>query len=341
MNQNSKILVTGGTGLVGSHLLVHLVLKGASVRAIYRTSSDLEKVKRVFSYYTKDYKELFSKVNWVEADVTNIPSLESAFSDIKYVFHCAALVSFRKKDDIHMRNVNIKGTANLVNLALANNIEKFCYVSSIATLDKKEGNKIIDETAEWNPENNNYDYAISKYGGEMEVWRGSQEGLAVVIVNPAVILGSGFWTHNTGLFFTNAAKSFSFYTAGKTGFVGVVDVVKAMIQLMDSKIINKNYVLVAENTTYQNVMTKIANALGTDPPTRKVSPFMASIAWRLAWLQSVLTGKPPMITKHSAKAAQQQYSYSSERIQQDLDFKFESLQEIVRRTGKRYLEDYK
>lgn len=339
MNKTPNIFITGGTGLVGSHLLVHLALQGKSIRALHRKSSDLEKVKRVFSYYSDDFESLFKSIEWVEADITDIPSLEPSFKDIKQVYHCAAIVSFRKKDEDLMRKNNIEGTANMINLSLLNNIQKFCYVSSIATLDKNEGKGMIDESNEWNPENNNYDYAISKYGGEMEVWRGSQEGLPVVIVNPGVILGAGFWAHNTGRFFTNAAHSFKYYTTGKTAFVGVQDVVKVMMQLMESDIINQNYILVAENATFQYVMNETAKVLGTKPPTKKVTPFMAAIAWRLAGLHAFFTGKQPMITKHSSQAAQQVYSYSAEKIQKDLGFEFESLQKSLLRSGRRFLRD--
>jgi len=263
MNQAPHILVTGGTGLVGSHLLAKLAIQGESIRAIHRKSSDLEKVKNVFSYYSSNSEDLFNSIDWVIGDVTDIPSLEPVFNDITQVYHCAALVSFRKKDEELMRKINIEGTANMVNLSLDNRIKKFCFVSSIATLDKKEGKGIIDESNEWNPENNNYDYAISKYGGEMEVWRGSQEGLNVVIVNPGVILGAGFWEHNTGRFFTNGYTSFKYYTTGQTGFVGVQDVVKVMLALMESELVNQNYILVSENATFQTVMNHIAGVLGT------------------------------------------------------------------------------
>ncbi len=341
MNKTPNILVTGGTGLVGSHLLVHLVMQGESVRALHRKTSDLEKVKQVFSYYSDDYVSLFDSIEWVTADIIDIPSLEPTFKDIKQVYHCAAIVSFRKKDAEPMRKNNIEGTANMVNLSLINSVQKFCYVSSIATLDKNEGKGIIDESNEWNPENDNYDYAISKYGGEMEVWRGSQEGLPVVIVNPGVILGAGFWEHNTGRFFTNAANNFKYYTVGKTAFVGVQDVVKAMIQLMESKITNQNYLLVSENATFQYVMNEIVEVLGTKPPTKKVTPFMASIAWRLAGLHAFFTGKQPMITKHSSKAAQRVYNFSALKIQKDLGFEFEHLEETIQRAGERFLGDEK
>lgn len=341
MNQASHILVTGGTGLVGSHLLAKLIVQGNSVRAIHRKNSNLEKVKHVFSYYSADFENLFQKIEWVEGDVIDVPSIEPVFKDITQVYHCAALVSFRKKDEELMRKINIEGTANMVNLSLENKIEKFCFVSSIATLDKKEKKAAIDETCEWNPENNNYDYAISKYGGEMEVWRGSQEGLNVVIVNPGVILGAGFWEHNTGRFFSNGFNNFQYYTIGKTGFVGVQDVVKVMVELMESKLVNQNYILVSENATFQTVMNHIAKALGTNTPTKKVSPLMASIAWRLAGIQAFFTGKQPMITKHSAKAAQQIYTYSSAKMKKDLGFEFEPLVETIQRVGELFLRDKK
>ena len=339
MNLKPNILVTGGTGLVGSHLLAKLVMQGNSVRALHRKNSDLKKVENVFSYYSKDFESLFKKIEWVVADVINIPSLQPVFTDIQQVYHCAAIVSFRKKDKDIMRKINIEGTANMVNLSLDNKITKFCFVSSIATLDKKEGKKIIDETNEWNPENNNYEYAITKFGGEMEVWRASQEGLNVVIVNPGVILGGGFWEHNTGRFFTNGFNSFKYYTTGQTGFVDVQDVVKVMIDLMKSELVNQNYILVSENATFQSVMNTIARVLKTNPPTKKVSPFMAGIAWRLSWIHSIITGKQPMLTKHSSKAAQQTYSYSSEKIKKDLRFEFVSLEKSIISIGKQFIND--
>jgi len=196
------ILVTGGTGLVGAHLLYQLALTNDKIRAIHRKNSNLKAVENVFSYYTNDYKKQFKKIEWIEADIIDVSSLEKAFKNITYVYHCAAIVSFDKKDYQQMRKVNIEGTANIVNFSLAHNIQKFCFVSSIATIEKKahlpssqreETTQLIDETDEWNTETNNYGYAITKYGAEMEVWRATQEGLDVVIVNPGVILGSGFW----------------------------------------------------------------------------------------------------------------------------------------------------
>jgi len=189
------ILVTGGTGLVGAHLLYHLLLENNTVKAIYRKNSNLQAVKTVFGYYSTNFELLFQKIEWIEADITNVCSLEKAFENITEVYHAAALVSFTPKDYQKMRKINIEGTANIVNFCIDKKVKKLCFVSSIATIEKATHAKTINEEEDWNLEKNNYGYAITKYGAEMEVWRASQEGVAVVIVNPGIILGAGFW-HN-------------------------------------------------------------------------------------------------------------------------------------------------
>ena len=199
------VLVTGATGLVGSHLALHLLENNESVRAIYRNKDTISKTKSVFSLYKRE--KLFDKIEWVCADITDVPSLEIAFQGIQYVYHCAALISFDPKDEKQLRKVNIEGTANIVNLCLEYRVKKLCHISSIAALgDLKINEIIVNETTEWNPEVYHNDYAISKYGGEIEVFRGQQEGLKVVIINPGIILGPCFWEVGSGEIFTKIRK---------------------------------------------------------------------------------------------------------------------------------------
>ncbi len=332
------ILVTGGTGLVGSHLLYKLTLTEENVVAIHRKTSDLDAVKRVFSYYTDDFEKQFQKIQWVIADINDLPALEIAFKKTEYVYHCAALVSFNKKDYRAMRKINIDGTANMVNLSISNNIKKFCYVSSIATIEKNTNGKIIDETNDWNTETNNYGYAITKYGAEMEVWRASQEGLDIVMVNPGVILGSGFWKSGPGELFTKFYNEFKFYTLGVTGFVGVKDVVKSMMQLMKSDVINERFILVSENSSFKNLFFKMADSFGKKRPTVNVTKTLSNIAWRLEWFKSIVLNKAPLITKHSASASLSNYTYSSDKIIKAIDFKFENLDTTVTDVCKDFLK---
>ena len=204
------ILVTGGTGLVGAHLLLQLVKNHDSVRAIHREGSNLQNVEKVFSYYEEDATKLFQTIDWVCADINDIPALEEAFTDVEYVYHAAAMISFDPGDFEQLMKINVEGTANIINLAVANSIKKLCNVSTIGTIGKSLNGKPADEKSEWSDENINV-YAKSKYAAEMEVWRGSQEGLSVVMVNPGVILGPGFWNTGTGALFKTAHKGYRFY----------------------------------------------------------------------------------------------------------------------------------
>lgn len=324
------ILVTGGTGLVGSHLLYHLSLENDAIKAIHKKSSNLLAVKNVFKYFSKDYELLFQKIEWVEADITDIISLEEAFKNVTKVYHCAALVSFNSKDYKAMHLINIDGTSNIVNFCIENRVEKLCFVSSIATIEKSVSGKMMDENNEWNMGKVSYGYALTKYAAEMEVWRASQEGVPVVIVNPGVILGAGFWFHGSGTMFSKIYKGFPFYTEGVTGFVSVNDVVKAMLLLMKSDVVNERYILVAENSSFKNIFYQIAENFGKKPPSIKVTKLMSAIGWRLEKLKSVFANVPETLTKHGAKSIHSKRYYSSEKIEKSLNFNFESIPETIK-----------
>ncbi|MBT3742528.1 MAG: NAD-dependent epimerase/dehydratase family protein [Polaribacter sp.] len=331
------ILVTGGTGLVGSHLLYHLCLQNVAIRAIYRTKSSLENVKKVFRYYTED-ENLFSKIEWYQADITDVPKMIPAFSDVKHVYHCAAFISFNPKDYRKMRKVNIHGTAIIVNLCIAAKIEKLCFVSSIAAVGDSLKGKIVTEENEWNKELDNSGYSITKFGAEMEVWRASQEGVDVVVVNPGVILGSGFWNSGSGKLFSQVNNGFRFYTEGVTGFVSVQDVVKPMILLMNSPVKNERFILISENKSFKEIFFLIADTLGKSRPSIKIKPWQSNLFWRFAWCVSKIARKEPLLSKYSARSAHSVAEYSSEKIQKKINYQFEDLEKSVQRISKRYLK---
>lgn len=331
------ILVTGGTGLVGSHLLYHLTLKNDEIRATYRTKSSLEKVKKVFSYYTSD-TNLFDKIEWCKADITKVPDMILAFKSVNLVYHCAAFISFNPKDYIEMRKVNIHGTAIVVNLCIDAKVDKLCYVSSIAAVgDAKIGQEFIDETCEWNKELDNSGYSITKFGGEMEVWRASQEGVDVVIVNPGVILGSGFWDAGSGKLFSQVHNGFDYYTEGVTGFVSVQDVVKAMIQLVNSSIKNERFILISENKTYKEVLFTIADAFGKKRPSVKIKKWQTELFWRFAWVVSKITGVTPLLSKYSARSAHTISKYDASKIRNSINYQFETIENSIEKICERFV----
>ncbi len=336
------ILVTGGTGLVGAHLLLHLTHHNNQIRAIHRKGSDLERVKQIFGYYLSaaEATRRFSSIQWIEAPMNDIPSLEEAFKDVRRVYHCAAKVSFDPRSYHDLRKANIEGTANIVNLCISHQIEKLCYTSSVATLDANLGEEYIKETSLWKPELPHNQYAISKYGAEMEVWRGSQEGVPVVMVNPGVIIGPGIWDTGSGVMFPQIFDGLKYSFPKKTGFVGVDDVVKVMTQLMDSDLQNEKFVVVAENRSFKDVLNLVAASLGKPAPSRELKPWMVYLGWLYQSSIGRWTAKEQRLSRKSHQTLFATSMYSSEKLQQELNFEFEPLEEVIARTAEMYLKEH-
>ena len=337
------ILVTGGTGLVGAHLLFELVNSGEKVRAIYRREKTLKRVKHVFSYFSEDYETLYKAIEWVEADINDIPKLQNAFKDITYVYHCAAFVSFEPDKYYQLRKVNIEGTANIVNLCISHSVKKLCYVSSIAAIGHNENpEKLINEQTAWNPEDDNSVYAITKYGAELEVWRGTQEGIDAVIVNPGIILGAGYWKGgSSGNLFRRIHNGMRYYASGVVGYVDVFDVVNAMIKLMKSNIKNENYILVSENLSFKTFQYKVAKALRVEPPKREAKAWLLSLAWRMDWLKHKVMGTRRSLSKQAAKSALSITKYDNSKIKNALDFEFKTIDDSIKEVSQLYLKDLK
>lgn len=332
------ILVTGGTGLVGAHLLYRLASNNKKVRAIYRTERKLANVKNVFSCYINDYEAVYNAIEWVKADLLDIPALSEAFKDVEYVYHCAAFVSFEPDKYQLLRKTNIEGTANIVNLCTSNRIKKLCYVSSIAAIGDVANNEPITEAAEWNPEADNSVYAITKYGAEMEVWRGTQEGLDVVIVNPGVILGAGIWRYGSGSLFKKVHKGLSYYSQGTIGLVDVEDVVSIMTDLLASDIKNERFILVAENWSYKDFLQAMASSVNVVPPKKMAGRLLLELGWRLDWVRHKLTGKRRQLTKHIANSLNTGKNYDSHKVTTALNHKFKAVSESINSIGDQYLK---
>ena len=332
------ILVTGGTGLLGSHLLLDLVQSGKQVRAIKRAASNTDMVRKVFSYYVSNPDELAGKITWVNADLMDFGAMEDALQGITEIYHAGAVVSFFPKDHKAMLKVNIEGTANLVNQAIEHNVSKFCYVSSVATLGRAENDEVSTEETYWVPSKKNSVYGISKYGAEREVWRGMEEGLNAVIINPSVILGPGFWQDNSGLF-RLVYEGLKYYTRGVNGYVDARDISKAMIGLMDGNHFGQRYICSAANLSYQELFALMARHLGKPAPSVNVPPAMTAVAWRVEAVRAFLTGSKPEVTKEMATTTSQVYTYSSEKLCKTLSFQFRPVEESIREVCGFYLRD--
>lgn len=311
------ILVTGATGLLGSHLVKELVKRGMPVRAIYRNTIP---------------EDLRENVEWVKGDILDPLSLEDAMQHIRQVYHCAATVSFnpRKKKELHQTNV--EGTANVVNACLTAGIQKLLFVSSVAALGRIREDKPINEKMKWTKESSNSEYGKTKYLAEMEVWRGIGEGLSAIIINPVIILGAGDWEKGSSEIFKTAYKQFPWYTEGSSGFVYVLDVVNAMILLMNGKADSERFIISSENKMYKDVFTEIATNFQKKPPHKRVTPLLASLVWRIEALKGKLTGNEPLLTKETAKTALAKVNFDNSKFfLYAPNFKFTPVNEAIQR----------
>ncbi|MCG9971607.1 NAD-dependent epimerase/dehydratase family protein [Christiangramia crocea] len=334
------ILVTGGTGLVGTHLLYELAQNNDRIRAIMRPSSDITVVRKVFGYYSEkaEADELFNKIDWITADINDIPALTKAFDGIEFVYHCAALVSFDPSDEKRLRKINIEGTANIVNLCITKKIQKLCYVSSVAAIGSGPSNTEIDENAKWNPEEDHNDYAISKYGAEIEVWRGTQEGVDTVIVNPGIIIGPGFWNNGSGQIFSRIDKGLKYHFPKVTGFVGVEDVVMAMTLLMRSEIKNEKFILVSENLSFEYVFKSTAEYMDKPKPSRQLKKWMITLGWIFQKIGSWF-GAKRQITRDSIRNLYNRTYYNSSSISEAVNLEFTPMAAILKETSHIYLKE--
>ncbi len=333
------ILVTGATGLVGTHLLVKLIKEENIVRALYRTETKKEEARKVFEFYfSNTEKHLFDTISWVKTDISDIPALTEAFNGITHVYHCAAKISFNPARYKTLRKTNIEGTANVVNLCLTHKVQKLCYVSSIATLGENPISSQINEDTEWNPEIPNSVYAITKYGAEMEVWRGVHEGLDAVIVNPGIIIGPGFFNSGSGVLFKKIHNGMNFYTTGVSGYVSIHDVTNIMYRLMTGAFRNQRYILVSENLSFKNAFEMMAQALNKPVPKKKASPFLMLIAYYIQRVGSVILNTKQSIFRSSIRTAFLKRYYENDKIKKELSYSFEPIEKSINETANFFLD---
>jgi dihydroflavonol-4-reductase len=324
------ILVTGGTGLLGSHLLFQLTQSdNVPINAIYRNESRITQVKKLFEFYGGDNAQAqFLKINWIKSDILDIPSLDEAMIGVETVYHCAALVSFDRKDFDQLMKVNREGTFNVVNACLSAEVKTLCHVSSTAAIGGV-ADSITSETTKWKISPRTSGYSISKYSAEKEVWRGVEEGLPCVIVNPSVIFGAGDWNESSMAIFKTAKKGMKFYTPGQNGFVDARDVAECMIRLVQSEQRNERYLCVGFNLPFADVFGMIAEKFNKPRPSIQTPRWLAEIAWRISVLSAKITGRKPVLTKESVRNAYAFMTYDNSKLTNALNFTFRTAEDTI------------
>jgi dihydroflavonol-4-reductase len=315
-----KVLVTGGTGFIGAYIIKELVEKGFAVRAIRRSNK--------LPFFIPP--EIFNQVEWMNGDILDLDSLEQAMNGIDSIIHSAAVISFLKKERELMYQVNVDGTANVVNLAIEKKIRRFIHISSISAIGRTANGDQVNEEKKWVDSKLNSHYGISKHKSEMEVWRGFSEGLEGIILNPSTVLGFGDWHQGSCAIFKNAFSEFPFYTTGVNGFIDVEDVAKLTVLLLKSSITGERYILSAENREFRWLLNTMADHLGKKRPSKEASSWLSELAWRTEKIKSLITGSKPLLTRESARIARSKTYWNHKKILSVLpEFSFTPLEETI------------
>lgn len=331
------VFVTGATGLVGRYLVCELLKHGDEVRALCRPSSNRQAVI--------DHAERqgigTERLHWFEGELEDGMCLEEAMQGCERVYHCAAVVSFHRKDAQKMRQVNRDATATLVNAMLHAGVPELVHISSVAALGRKGDDPVHEDVPfEYGPDATAY--ACSKFEAELEVWRGQEEGLKVLTVNPSIIIGSGDFSKSSSMLFTLVHKGLAWYPTGSNGFVSAGDVAKAARLLAEYRCWGERYILNAENETYQRLMEMMAQGLNTKAPTWPLRPIFMALAWRLGMVWEWISRRRFPISKESVANTHSHHRYASTKLQDALLAKgviwtYESIQNVVRQGANDFL----
>ncbi len=322
------VFVTGGTGLLGSHLLVELSQRHEYIRCSYRNEERIQVVEHLFEYYLGEkWHSFYKRIEWIQGDILDITFLEEHILEGSDVYHCAALVSFDEKKFNTLIKINREGTANMVNVCLDKAVRKFCYASSTAALGD-DGDPITENTR-WKQTPTTSAYSISKYSAEKEVWRGIEEGLNAVIVNPCVILGPGDWNESSLMIFKNAQRGISYSPPGGNATVDARDVATIMVKLMASNISAEQFLCVGSNQSFKHLISEIADKLGVKKPTKMLSRRMANTVRLLMGIRYAFSSNSAPITKDTVANMYAIREYSNTKVRDQLNFEFRTLPETI------------
>ncbi|WP_236980134.1 SDR family NAD(P)-dependent oxidoreductase [Membranihabitans maritimus] len=329
MRTDKKILVTGGTGFLGVYILKELLDTGyKNIFALYRSAEKKSLLP----------EELQNAIQWIEGDILDVQGMYDIISEMDKVVHTAGLVSFAKMDRDDLFSINVDGTANIVNACIQHGVDKLVHISSIAAIAKRKNGRLIDEDTEWVQNKHTSHYALSKFQGEMEVWRGAAEGLKTVILNPSIILGAGAWQQTSCKMFMEVHKGLKYYTPGSTGFVDVRDVAACTVELMESEISAERYIINESNYTFREIFTFIAHHLGKKPPSNHAPKWLAQSIATFEKYKSLITGIRPIITEDSIRNAYEDFNYNNKKIQNDIGIQFIPIKNTIKETCSLLLE---
>ena len=307
------VVITGASGLLGQALIDHFTSRNVEVIALYRKSKPAPG----------------DKIKWVESDITDVNFLTDVFKGATCVIHAAALISFSRRHKKKMYQINVGGTANVVNASLTAGVKRLVYISSVSAIGKSPGQNMADEQSPWPGASVPSNYGLTKYLGELEVYRGEAEGLSVAVINPSVILSSMDMHRSSGLIFQYLKNGGPFYPDGHINYVDARDVAEAVFRLYENTSVRGRFILNAGTLPWKIFFQKVTSRIEKRSPYIRIPPNVTLVAAGIEWVRSLLMGTEPLITRETANLARQYVSYSSEKAISELAMVFRDIDDTL------------
>jgi len=365
--------ITGCTGLVGSFIARKLLQQGNHLRALKRKTSDLSLVADIADKIEWVEGDILD-ITGLEKSIEGVDTVIHTAAMVSLSYHDKKLI-FKTNVEGTSNIVNVcikKGVKKLCHLSSVAAIGK-------PTSHPESENRVIEETEsgktkpqsfggsrqftdspihpfthsernsvgeagiDENIQFSDYEevslYAQTKYLAEIEVWRGIEEGLNAVILNPAVVLGPGNWKKGSSKIFQYVWKQYPFYTTRVVNYIDVRDLAEITLQLINTGINNERYIIFAGKISYKELFDIIALDFDKRKPNIMVSPFWGAIAWRFEIIRSLFTGKPFLVTKDIVKSSLNSLHYNNGKIRNLLSlsdrkegFNFRDINDTIRWT---------
>jgi len=329
-----QVFITGATGIVGSHMLIRLLRAGNNVRVFVRENSNRQVIKNALDYNGLSHERL----EYVVGDISDPYGLKSAMADCEEVYHCAAMVSFDPLLTNRLVEVNAGGTANIVNACLELGVQRLCYISSTAAIGDVWVDGYLTEQSAWTTDKGRSGYSLSKRYAELEVWRGREEGLNALIVNPGLVVGAGNWGESSTTIILSCENGMTLYPSGSNGFVGADDIARFCLEGMEKAWFNGSYLLIAENLSFKEFFGHCTDAFGSRTPKIGIPKSLAKVGQLLLMMLEALRINFLSITSQNIDSAYRTAVYSNEQAVA-MGFEFMPVKSAIKKMVDQYKKE--
>jgi|GEM_PF-1433917 len=327
IDKNQSVLVTGGTGFIGSYIIRKLITEGfTKVHAIQRSTSSFDLIPSAIR----------EKVTWHICDMTDFDELDRLVIGKEVIIHCAAVVSFWPRQYEMMHKINHLAVKRLVEIAEKHQVEHFVHLSSVEALGHQE---------EWNNEESAYDestalseYSIAKHRGDLEIQSSS---LNYTIYHPGFVLGGGHWEKAPLSFIKMIYDGMRFYPSGMIGLVDVRDIAQVLVDNLKNKSMYKSqYILVSDNVKHQYYFEEVARHLQLTGKFRRLKEPIISIAVFVESMKARFTKVAPLITRETYAISTKNLRYDNQKIANAIQFEFRTVEESLEDLCRCFMDTY-